>query len=81
MVEVVETHRVSEFRDENEKRSFPQDELSQIRQAIVSVLEARIRSANRPAILAPLTTSFPGLSGSWSLLYRGTVAKIIIRFT
>lgn len=37
MVEIVGTHRLSEFRGGNQERAFPQDELSQIRQAIESV--------------------------------------------
>lgn len=39
MVEIIGTHRLSEFRDRNEELAFPQDELSQIRQAVESVPE------------------------------------------
>jgi hypothetical protein len=39
MVEIIGSHRLSEFRDKNEEHAFPQDELSQIRRAIESVPE------------------------------------------
>ena len=39
MVEIIGTHRLSEFRDKNRERAFPQDELSQIRRAVESVPE------------------------------------------
>lgn len=39
MVEIIGTHRLSEFREEDEKRAFPHEELVEIRRAVESVPE------------------------------------------